>query len=219
MIERAKPARMRQHDEVAVPLVMFQWSRFGFECHIFGGEVDNANLQTALRSQSDPTSLMLRFRPDRVFVRPGLRSLLCEVKSEGGRQPNFAIEVDSYLAAKVWNATQGHVVYAFIDLQTEAVSCCWADSIPTPTRVLMPARWDREANRERLERELPEAHLVDFDRTCGSGTPFFTISKRAAYLQPMDEFVKVEILGEKPEPQVIREAKKWQGQSALVLGL
>jgi hypothetical protein len=134
---------------------------------------------------------MLRFRPDRAFVKVGGRSVLCEIKSEDQGRPNFAIEIDSYRAALEWNMTWQHVMYAFVDLasSTNAVYCCWANDVPTPKAINVPRRWDFEKTYRRLQDEWPGVDLRLVPHRSGAGTPYFLVWKRSNFLVPIDTFI------------------------------
>lgn len=188
---------MQLHDTVALPAVLSAWESAGFEAHACGQEADTEALRSALCAQSDATSRMLRFRPDRVLVKRGVRSVLCEVKSETKGYSNYAVEVDSYLAARQWNAAYSHVCYAFVTLtrckdggtwRVGEVVGCWANEIPEPSRITVPRRWDAAKTLARLGNEMPGVNLVPSEWRGGSGTAFFTIPKSSRFLVPLRIF-------------------------------
>lgn len=187
---------MTQHDEKAVPMVVALFRRYHFEGHVLGTEADDESFRMALRGQSDRTSIMLRFRPDRTFVKQGARSVLCEIKSEGGKYANFAVEADSYRAAMEWNAAHRHVCFAFVDLGSGSVFCCWADQVPRPRAIRVPRRWDFGANMRRLQAEMPGAILHEEPYRPGpfsSGTPYFLVPKGSPFLVLADQFIAREL--------------------------
>lgn len=181
--------RKDQHDTAGVPLVCAVFLEYGFTGYAFGAEAGNASFHRAVQAQTDPTSLLLRFRPDRAFVRTGLRSLLCEIKTEGHDSPNFALELDSWQAARQWNAAYEHVAFVFVDLRCGEAVACWATMIPMPQKVYVPRRFDFIQQRERVAREMPAARLCDCTHRGGSGTPFFLVPKAAAFLRPLRSFL------------------------------
>ena len=204
--EPPMPYRMRQHDDKAVPIVINEFRRYGFEAYQLGTESDSEELRKALMQQSDKTSLMLRFRPDTTFIRAGTRSILCEIKSEAGRYPNFAIEVDSYSAALQWNMLYKHVMYAFVDLGNMHIYCCWADDVPSPQVIRIPKRWDYSENMRRLETEWPNIRMITEDFQPApekSGTPYFLLPKRSSVLQPFDVFVSQILAGNVTQLELI----------------
>jgi hypothetical protein len=188
-VERAK-----QHDELAVSLVEMIFSQYGFSGFRIGTETDSQDCWNFLLTQSDPTSIMLRFRPDRVQVKPGVRTVLCEVKSEAQGRPNFAIEFYSWQAATMWNRSGRHVMYAMVDVQNEKVFACWAENIPSPHIIRVPKRWDFEKHMQQLQREAPWAELLPVEHTGGSGTPYFLVPKNSKYLWPLDAFIETQVI-------------------------
>lgn len=187
--------RASKHDAEALPLVIESFARYDFGCHIMGTEIDNPEARAALTAQSDSTSIMLRYRPDRFFTQKGNRSVLCEVKSEYQGYTNFAIEFDSFAATKQWNASGRHVMYALVDLIKGHISCCWAGDIPAPTKVFVPRReWDYENTLARLTRENPEVNFISRPYSNGSGTAYFLLSKIHKSLKPFDVFVEHELI-------------------------
>lgn len=187
--------RASRHDNEALPLVIESFAKYDFGCQIMGTETDNPQARAALTSQSDKTSIMLRYRPDRFFTQKGNRSVLCEVKSEYQGRPNFAIEFDSFIGTKQWNASGRHVMYALVDLTKNTICCCWAGDIPAPESVLVPKReWDYEDTLARLTRENPEINFISKSFSNGSGTAFFLLSKSHKCLKPFDAFVENELI-------------------------
>ena len=187
-------ARSGQHDKLAVPIVEAVFKRHGFKGYSIGTENDDAKLYELLRAQSDPTSIMLRFRPDRVKIRPGVRAVLCEIKSEAGRYPNFAVEVDSYRAAILWNQQSKHVMFALVDLATRDTYGVWADEFPRPGTVFVPGRWDFEKQRARMVREWPGLPLTPVRWVGGSGTPYMLIPKNHPCLTELDRFIRERVI-------------------------
>jgi hypothetical protein len=186
-------ARASQHDKDAIPVVVSAFESVGFACYDLGTETDSDELHQALMSQYDETSIMLRFRPDRVFIRRGYRSVLCEIKSESQGYPNFAMEADSYQAAHKWDADCERVMYAFVDLSQEQARmvCCWVGDIPLPSQIRVPRRWDFEQQTERMRMAYPGADVIPARYVPGkqSGTPYFLIRKFSPYLKPFGQFM------------------------------
>jgi hypothetical protein len=190
--------RAQQHDERAISLVDMIFSRYGFSGFRIGAETDSQDCWELLLAQSDPTSIMLRFRPDRVQIKPGARAVLCEVKSEAQGHPNFAIEFYSWLAATMWNRSGHHVMYALADLRSGKVSACWAEDIPPPFVVRVPRRWDHGKHISRLQREAHWAELLLVEHKGGSGTPYFLVPKNSEYLWPLDMFIETQVTDPRP---------------------
>ena len=195
--------RARQHDGDATPMVVSLFESVGFVCYDLGTETDSDELHRALMSQYDETSIMLRFRPDKVFVKSGYRSLLCEIKSESQGYPNFAIEVDSYQAAHKWDSDCERVMYSFVDLSQEQarVACCWVGDVPPPTSIRVPRRWDFERQLERMAAAFPGADMIpcQYIRGKQSGTPYFLIRKTSVYLKPFNQFIS-DVVGISNQP-------------------
>jgi hypothetical protein len=182
------------------------FGQYGFTAHGLGTELDDVVLRQSLAAQDDRTSRLLRFRPDQALVRPGVRSLLVEVKSERGRYPNFAIEVASHQAASEWDSGRRHVAYAFVDLGTRLIWCCWAADLPPPVEIRVPLRWDFEASWQRLNQEWPGVRLVPEPYRPGpyrSGTPYFLLRKTSSCLQALDVFVRAELLSSPAVPHFL----------------
>jgi len=199
--------RMKIHDDVGIPLVIDRLREFGFQCHKMGTETDSRALYEALVALDDQPALMLRFRPDLIATHQEVRTILCEVKCELADHNNFAIEADSYRAARIWNGACRRVVYIFVDLVESEngdwdtvwkgrrfsfncidVSSCWADEIIEPRSILIPERWDFNEQYDRMGQEWPNARRVPIQYKKGSGTPFFTLSKSATFLNPFNIF-------------------------------
>ena len=182
--------RVSQHDEMAIPIVVEHFAAIGFACYELGTETDSKGLHSALMAQYDGTSIMLRFRPDRVFIKPRYRSILCEIKSEANGYRNFAIEADSFQAAHEWDSGHERVMYAFVDLSNgHVVMCCWASDIPMPYRIFVPRRWDFDEQFQRMSIAYSGAVIEPKEYRGGSGTPYFLISKSSQYLRLFDEFM------------------------------
>lgn len=186
--------RMVQH-EAAVNIVASKFEMLGFECHSMGTEVNAKEMQKALRAQYDATSVMLRFRPDRIFVKRGMRSILCEVKSEAKGYQNFAVEVDSYDAAIQWNSMYNHVMHAFVTLPDNSVKCCWLSNVPRPEHFYVPNRPSHRRTIARLKNCWCDVGIEVVRHWGGSGTAYFLIPKDAPYLKPFEQFA-LEITGD-----------------------
>lgn len=189
--------RIRQHDEVAIPIVVERFKLFGFECFVTGTEVDSRELQLALRAQHDDTSLMMRFRPDRILISRGNRSLLCEVKSENKGYRNFAIEVESYIAAILWNTASRNVMHALVDLSNnDLVICCWLNEIPKPKLIKIPRRRGFPRAIGRVRQRFPDIPFETTEWKGGSGTPYFLLPKSSSFLTEFNAFVMAELLAD-----------------------
>lgn len=163
--------RRAQHDQLALDAVRTVLLSHGIRLHSFGGELA-PHLQKELRSLGNGTSKMLRYRPDQVAVLPGKRALLLEIKSEAGGSPNFAVELDAWEAAKMWNRDESHVLYVFADLKPGLVFGAWPEEIPSPARIFVP----RPADLEQVESAysgVPTRRVS----VRGSGTAFFLVKK------------------------------------------
>ena len=185
--------RMQQHDGVAVPMVSRALAVYGFDEHVIGQENDDIAIRENLRGKRDITSLMFRFRPDRLYIHPSYPPLACEIKSESGKYPNFAIEFDSYIASK------GHgsiykAVYAFVDLGVDTIKLCWTKDVLYSTLIWVPQNHpDWKKALDYLEVHYPTVNALPARRNNGSGTPNFVIPKNSSYLLPIDQFIKQEL--------------------------
>lgn len=179
--------RASQHDGPALNAVIAAFKAEGFHSFRFGSELDSPVLREALRVRDDPTSILLRYRPDQVFSHPEARTVLCELKSEKKGYPNFAVEADAYLAGLDWNRLYRHVMYAFCDVGQDLHWACWADEIPRPNRVYVPDFHPRFAESMlRLPKAFPEAAISVMDWGEGSGTPYFFVPKpKPGLLSPL----------------------------------
>jgi hypothetical protein len=185
------------HDKKAVPMVVEVLDRYGIEAQTIGTETDNAALRELLRDRTDATSLMLRFRPDKVTVPPIGAPLMLEVKSKGERYENFAVEVNSYLAALLHQESGVAVWYAFVEVHTARMFACWLPDIPEPWRIDIPKRPDWEEGYRRVRERFPCARTRFLHYVPGwmSGTPQFLIPKASRFLRPLEQFIEEEILG------------------------
>lgn len=169
--------RIRQHDETALEVVRSTFLTRRIKLYPFGGEL-SPSLQKDLRSLGNGTSRMLRYRPDQVAVIPGKRSLLLEIKSESDGSPNFAVELNAWEAAKMWNRDSRHVLYVFVDLKVGSVYAAWPENL-TPARIFVPRTGD--LGRIAAYPGIPVRKIVT---RRGSGTTFFLVPK--AKLRPLD---------------------------------
>lgn len=190
--------RAGQHDGPALRAVIAAFQTEGFCGFRFGVEGDAAVLRDALRLGDDPTSILLRYRPDQVFSRPGARTVLCELKSEGKGYPNFAVEADAYLAGRDWNHLYRHVMYAFCDLSQGLYWACWADEIPRPDALYIPSAHPRFAEfMRRLPKAFAGAAICVRNWGEGSGTPYFFVPKPrpglVSPLRPLNDFIRHDV--------------------------
>lgn len=191
-------ARAAQHDGPALTTVIGAFKGEGFHNFRFGSELDSPLMRDALRQRDDPTSILLRYRPDQVFSHPGARTVLCELKSEKKGYPNFAVEADAYLAGLDWNKLHRHVMYAFCDLAQQTYWACWADEIPRPTTIYVPKFHCRFVDSmRRLPKAFPEADVSVMDWGEGSGTPYFLVPKPrpglSSPLRPLGLFIRHDV--------------------------
>ena len=188
--------RQQQHDDRAIPLVDAAFAAYGWRGYGIGTEYDPAALRDALRQHSDATSLLIRFRPDRIYVHdsPARRTILCEIKSEDHGYPNFALEADSFAAARAWDSTGSntrHVCVALVDLRSGMIHCAWASDLPAPTQIFVPERWDWRDTLARLEREWPlTVRLTHCPHRGGAGTAYLLLTKQHPRLQPIGSFLE-----------------------------
>jgi len=189
-------ARRDQHDGPAMKIVCDRLEQVGALTSAFGIEIDNDELRQALRSQHDAMSLMLRYRPDRAVVVPKVQTILCEIKSGAGPYRNYAIEIDSYAAAREWHNGERRVMYAFVDLDTETptIKACWFDALPGPHTIYVPMRNGYQSTLHRIEQTWPNANVTTRPHRNGSGTPFFLVNKEHPALRPLDAFITESIL-------------------------
>jgi len=170
-----------------IELVTRLFEKHGYKCYTMGTETDNKELYQSLTSQHDTTSRMIRFRPDRVHVKQGVRALLCEIKTEKGSSDNFAVEVESYGASLLWDKGMKHVIMAFVALQGMDAYGTWVDEIPEPDVIFVPRRWDFDEQMALLDDEWPETRKQPTRWRAGSGTPFILVPKNS--LESLDCFI------------------------------
>lgn len=190
--------RAGQHDGPALDAVIAAFRAEGFHNFRFGLELDGRQVRDALRVDDDPTSVLLRYRPDQVFGRAGARTVLCELKSERKGYPNFAVEADAFLAGLDWNALYRHVMYAFCDLGQGMHWACWADEIPRPNAIYIPNTHPRFAeSMRRLPKAFPGAAVCIRNWGEGSGTPYFLVPKprpgNSTALRPLSDFIRQDV--------------------------
>lgn len=174
----------------------------GFTVYDHGAEFADG-LSALVQTQDDRCSLMLRYRPDVVCVKPRVRAVLCEIKGtkfdpSRYRAPAFHIEARALKALWEWNAG-GRVAMiactAFCDDGLHKTRAVWADAIPAPSEVIVPERWDVEDQMQAMGQLFPRAKLVRraWRRTGnGSGTPYVMIPD--GLLTDIDSFIGIELL-------------------------
>jgi len=192
--------RSEQHDHNALPLVESIFRQYGFTSYTIGAETDNKELHDILRRQDDVTSVMLRFRPDRISVHPGLRSVLCEIKSEFSGYRNFAIEISSYEAALLWNRVSRNVMFVFVDLAQSTALAAWADDIPSPDVIYIPARPHYEEYLSMVKTKYPAAIIKVISWHSGSGTPYMLLPKDHPCLMDLGRFIETNLLNDSSPP-------------------
>jgi hypothetical protein len=133
-------------------------------------------------------AMMLRFRPDIVGILPRVATVLCEVKCQSKRRDEFFVEFDSWLAARQWDRASGRVMYALVDLGENVAYACWVSDV-APGVVVIPKRFDYVEQRDRIVQWFPWVAFTVTDHTGGSGTPFFSISKREPFVKTLDDFI------------------------------
>ncbi len=116
---------------------------------------------------------MLRYRPDRIAVKPGRGTILLEVKSEGRGSSNFAVEFDAWDAARMWNQDYRRVLYVFVDVLSRDIMACWPETL-FPEKVFVSRRDDLLRIKGLLP---PGSKTLWYPSVSGSGTAFFLVSK------------------------------------------
>lgn len=193
--------RSHFHDKIAIPYVQEQLAKYDLKGIPYGVEVHDPDLQRALMllGRQNKMALRDRYKPDLYIVpqpegmkiNPSVPPLLCEVKNENGARPNFAVEFDSFCAAKIWDNGQKNVIYIFVKMGQDTpieAKACWVSSIYFRS-VLVPRRFDFEKNISELEEGYPQYRFEPVGHTGGSGTPYFLIRQEAIYLKPFDLFI------------------------------
>lgn len=176
--------RVEQHDKRAVAIAEAAFRKHGFILYPFGGELV-PDLQKALRHIHNDASRMLRYRPDRVAVKPGSAVFLVEIKSEARGSKNFAVEFDAWDAARLWNRNMKAVIYVFVDLLTGKVYGCFPEELK-PKQVFI----SRISDIKRILKLLPSGTTVRCSReTVGSGTAFFLVAK--SKLKLLNELIDI----------------------------
>lgn len=164
--------RVEQHDKRAVMMAESAFRKYGFILYPFGGELV-PDLQKALRRIDSNASRMLRYRPDRIAVKPGSAVYLVEIKSESKGSKNFAVEFDAWNAACMWNKDMKVVIYIFIDLLTKKIYGCFPEELK-PEQIIVP----RISDVRKVLKFLPAGASVKCHKgVSGSGTAFFLIAK------------------------------------------
>jgi len=154
-----------------------------------------------VRQQDDRCSIMLRFRPDIVSVAPGVRSVLCEVKSQPPTDrvyPSLIMEARSYLSTVEWNkgGVVAMVAYQRFEEDGRAAEtrAAWITDIPVPDKIMVPRRHDFEDQFGTMRELFPGVRLVPCDVTkSGSDTPYLFVPN--SLFVPLSEFIDRELLG------------------------
>ncbi|MBO8161787.1 MAG: hypothetical protein H0Z24_09165 [Thermosipho sp. (in: Bacteria)] len=185
--------RIEEHDNKAKNAIQKIFEDYGFGLYEWGYEHDS-KLYSKLKNQTDPTSIILRFRPDFVALREGVRSVLVEVKSSPKSESLYvSIQLTSFESAKAWGE---HVMYAFIEIDTLDAGACWAIDIPEPKKIFVPKKkwWKHET--KRISYEYPRAQIipVDYDPAHQSGHPYILIPKDSDFIYDLSEFIENELI-------------------------
>ena len=186
-------SRVNGHDNIAVPFVEAELKKNGLDSIRYGVEIYAKIFQQALYKLGRQNDMALRdrFKPDLYILPVGIiPPLLCEIKSENRGHPNFAIEFDSYCAAKIWDGGSKQVIYTFVDFNNSIqIKLCWLEDVRF-IEVRVPNRFDFAKNMLELNKKYPYVQFVEVPHTGGAGTPFFLIPKISIYLKPLDMFIK-----------------------------
>ena len=210
-------ATANEWHEKARPIVSAVFADRGFTVFDHGAEFA-PGLSEEVRKQDDRCSLMLRFRPDMVTIRPYYRSLLCEIKSEPeGRDwqayREALMEARSWKSLCEWNAGESNVaMLAYHSFNIGQSFGMWLSDLPKPQMVMVyrhgpecrrnvRCRKPEEDFAEQLEamgKLLPGIERRVFDHKWGSGTPSIKVPKQ--YMVPLGEFIDCDVLGLCPRP-------------------
>lgn len=181
--------RRSSHDEQAVPLVMAVFREHGFAEFTQGAETDPQAGRDALRGLNDRTAIVLRYRPDKVVVRPRHGALYCEIKGTPEDRPNFAVEAKAFWAMRQHVQSGHRVLLGFALLPGGPVYCAWAQDIPLPMRINIPRREDYKEGLAWVRENFPGSFPQLTEYRSGSGTPYFLIPKTEPFLIPAAEFI------------------------------
>ena len=133
---------------------------------------------------------MLRFRPDAVIIKKGLFSILCEIKTESGKYRNFAIEIDSFKAALIWERIAvKSVAFIFMDIKAMSAVAIWANQLPPPECIYIPQRFDFAKQIERINLMFPLVESKSVIYNNGSGTPYMLVPKNYEYFIELEKFI------------------------------
>lgn len=192
--------RSHDHDQIAIPFVLGELSKYGLVGIKHGVEIHDKILQQTLQrlGRNSDMALRDRYKPDLYIVpmpdkKLKIPPLLCEVKCKNIKYDNFAIEFDSYCAAKIWDIGQKSVIYAFVRIEGQIpkdVRVCWVNDIAEPKLVEIPRRFDFDKNILELRARYPNTLFNSTVHLNGSGTPYFLISQYTYYLKSLDVFIK-----------------------------
>ena len=187
------------HDGDASTRIAAIFQKHGWNISVIGQESDTKKLSSSLKEKNDQTSLMLRYRPDKVATRPGFNTIFVEIKTAITTSENYAIEFRSWEFTSLWNPSGENVCYVFLDSNQENIPlACWGKDIPPPRRVRVPGRWDQNEQIKRIFKRLPpdeQTHRPNVSiEVCnyygvGSGTAFFLLPKTSNFLIPLPEFL------------------------------
>lgn len=197
--------RVRVHDELAVPQVVARFAAAGFEAHAcIGIEAQGEAVHRLLCScEQDITARKMRYRPDQMFIMPGNRAVLCEVKAKPDNRQNVAIEADSFTATRLWDGGNRSCMFVFVETKTRTAKACWAGDIKAPAEIRVPRRHDFRATISRLRADYPASRLMPCDWSNGSsGTAFFLVPFNHAKLRDLDAFI-ADDLGGGPRRQLL----------------
>lgn len=180
--------RSKQHTR-AIKFIERELKKHNVKVAEWGIEGEHIKAIEQLRFQRDKTALAARFKPD--LLTTLVASALCEVKSEHNGYKNFAIEIDSYIAARMHHLAGHKIWYAFVDLSRNPIesSCYWFEDGYTPRQIRITGRFPFDSECKRLKQEFPLATFQRVQWRGGSGTSHFFIPKDGYRLIPFEDFI------------------------------
>ncbi len=174
-----------QHDQ-ALRLVDAAFATYGYTSYATSVETFPPQVREALYRRLDRTARRVVHNPDRQYVAANQLSVDVEVKSEGGRYPNFAIDIDSHDAVLSCDG-----VYAFVDTGSGPILACWAKQVRVNTIWVPEQLPDFAAVMDRLRDEWPYAQPQPRQTRGGSQHPFILLPKDSPCLIDIEQFIEL----------------------------
>jgi hypothetical protein len=155
-------------------------------------DVVSREIQNKMKKMITPTAYYLRQRSDQFAIYPNNKECLqFEVKTSPTKAYGFTMEAIQL----VWHMNNPLVDTLYICKNITQEACFWVDEMPTPSKIIIPKKWDdpdedyamRCDDFEAVFRHtFTDVPIEKVDGTNGSGTPFVCMDDDAIALMVSD---------------------------------